>query len=146
MGRSKICKPREFTRVLPGLSTGAVSIIYLRQLRSNCNWRGPQIPDLIPGGNGKWCDIIKNDITDTCLGTMYLRMEQGVCRYFKFERKPVQEILYQLSDTSSHILIYLRQSACISAFLVFQHFSKKTLPECRCIHHSHSTNVCIQIL
>jgi hypothetical protein len=36
---------------------------------------------------------------DTCLGSLYARMEQGVHKNYKFERRPVQEMLYQLSDT-----------------------------------------------
>ena len=52
------------------------------------------------------CDkrhVVKNDLSQSCLGSLYLRQESGVRIYCKFERRPVQEIVYQLSD-SDHIV------------------------------------------
>ena len=52
------------------------------------------------------CDkqnVVKHELTDTCLGSLYVRNEDGVRRHCKFERKPVQETVFQLSDTE-HIV------------------------------------------
>jgi hypothetical protein len=43
--------------------------------------------------------VVKSDFTDACLGSLYVRMEQGVRRHCKLERRPVQGMVYQLSDT-----------------------------------------------
>ena len=52
------------------------------------------------------CDkqnVVKHELTDTCLGSLYVRNEDGVRKHCKFERKPVQETVFQLSDTE-HIV------------------------------------------
>lgn len=48
------------------------------------------------------CDkqhVVKHDLSSTCLGSLYLRMEAGVRQHCKFERRPVQETVFQLTDT-----------------------------------------------
>ena len=47
------------------------------------------------------CDklqVIQTDLSETCLGSLFLQMESGVRSHCKFETKPVQEIVYQLTD------------------------------------------------
>ena len=53
------------------------------------------------------CDkhhIVKNDLSQSCLGSLYLREERGVRTHCKFERKAVTEMAYQLTKTDH--LIY----------------------------------------
>ncbi len=48
------------------------------------------------------CDkqhVVQHDLVGTCLGSLYLRMEHGVRQHCKFEQRPVQEMVYQLTDT-----------------------------------------------
>ncbi len=62
------------------------------------------------------CDkniVVKSDFTDTCLGSLYVRMEQGVRKHCKFERRPVQEIVYQLSDTDHLVFSPTLQTSAI---------------------------------
>ena len=52
------------------------------------------------------CDkqnVVKHELTDTCLGSLYVRNENGVRQHCTFERKAVQETVFQLSDTE-HIV------------------------------------------
>ena len=47
------------------------------------------------------CDklqVMRTDLTETCLGSLFLRVESGVRAYCKFETRPVQEVVYQLTD------------------------------------------------
>ncbi len=49
-----------------------------------------------------FCDnqhLVQHDLTDTCLGSLYLRMENGVRLHCKFEGRPVQEMVNQLTNT-----------------------------------------------
>jgi hypothetical protein len=53
------------------------------------------------------CDkhhIVKNDLSQSCLGSLYLREERGVRTHCKLERKAVTEMAYQLTKTNH--LIY----------------------------------------
>jgi hypothetical protein len=52
------------------------------------------------------CDkqnLVKHEFTDTCLGSLYVRNEDGVRKHCKFEHNPVQQTVFQLSDTE-HIV------------------------------------------
>ena len=62
------------------------------------------------------CDkqhVVKHDLTDTCLGSLYLRTEEGVRKHCKFERKPIQEMVYQLTDTEHLVYSPTLQTAII---------------------------------
>ena len=62
------------------------------------------------------CDkqhVVQHDLTDTCLGSLYLRMEDGVRQHCKFERKPVQEMVYQLTATEHLIYSPIMQTSTI---------------------------------
>ena len=48
--------------------------------------------------------IVKNDLSQSWLGSLYLREERGVGTHCKFERKSVQEMPYQFTWTDH--LIY----------------------------------------
>jgi hypothetical protein len=37
---------------------------------------------------------VKSNFTNTCLGSVYVRMEKGVQKHCKFERRAVQEMVY----------------------------------------------------
>ena len=53
------------------------------------------------------CDkyhIVKNDLSKSFQGSLYLREERGVITHCKFERKSVREMAYQLPKTK--YLIY----------------------------------------
>jgi hypothetical protein len=53
------------------------------------------------------CDkkhLVQHDLTYTCLGNLLLKMNAGVRQQCKFEQRPVQEIVYQLTDTEN--LVY----------------------------------------
>ena len=41
----------------------------------------------------------KTNLSENCLGSLFLRMEIGVRKECKFEWRPVQEIVFQLTDT-----------------------------------------------
>ena len=63
------------------------------------------------------CDkhhVTKNDLSESCLGSLFLRIESGVRTYCKFERKPVQELVYQLSPTDHLIFSPIPQSPVIT--------------------------------
>ena len=48
------------------------------------------------------CDkqhVEKHDLTYTCLGSLYIRMEAEVRQHCKFEGRPIQEMMYLLTDT-----------------------------------------------
>ena len=56
------------------------------------------------------CDrhqVLGNDLADTCLGALQIRSEPGVQKHCRFERKIVQELVYQTSDLDH--LIYSPQ-------------------------------------
>ena len=78
------------------------------------------------------CDknnVVKSDFTDTCLGSLYIRMEQGVRRHCKFERRPVQEMVYQLSDTDHLVFSPSLQSSsikCTNGSVTRVHFEQST--------------------
>jgi hypothetical protein len=62
------------------------------------------------------CDkqhVVKHDLTDTCLGSLYLRMENGVRQHCKFEQRPVQEMVYQLTDTEHLVFSPQMQTSTI---------------------------------
>ena len=62
------------------------------------------------------CDrntVVQTDLTDSCLGSLYLRQEEGVRKHCKFERRPVQEIVYQLTDTEHLVYSPVLQTASI---------------------------------
>ena len=62
------------------------------------------------------CDknnVVKTDLTESCLGSLYLRQENGVRKHCKFERRPVQEIVYQLTDTEHLVYSPMLQTSSI---------------------------------
>ena len=62
------------------------------------------------------CDrntVVKTDLTESCLGSLYLRQEEGVRKHCKFVRRPVQEIVYQLTDTEHLIYSPILQTTTI---------------------------------
>jgi hypothetical protein len=62
------------------------------------------------------CDkqhVMQHDLSDTCLGLLYLRMEHGVKKHCKFERRPVQETVYQLTDTEHLVYSPYKQISTI---------------------------------
>ena len=62
------------------------------------------------------CDkqhVVKHDLTDNCLGSLYSRMESGVRKHCKFERRPVQEMVFQLTDTEHLVYSPTMQSSTI---------------------------------
>ena len=63
------------------------------------------------------CDkhhVTRNDLSESCLGSLFLRIESGVRTYCKFERKPVQELVYQLTATDHLIFSPIPQSPVIT--------------------------------
>jgi hypothetical protein len=38
---------------------------------------------------------VQQDLTDTCLGSLFLKIEARVRQHYTFEQKPAQEIVYQ---------------------------------------------------
>jgi hypothetical protein len=97
-------------------------------------------PNLISGRNGKLCDkkpcflcdkhdAVKSDFSDTCLGSLYVRMEKGAWNHCKFERRPVQEIVYQLSDSDHLVFSPTLQTStikCTNGFATRVHFEQST--------------------
>ena len=62
------------------------------------------------------CDrntVVQTDLINSCLGSLYLRQEDGVRKHCKFERRPVQEIVYQLTDTEHLVYSPVLQTASI---------------------------------
>jgi hypothetical protein len=48
------------------------------------------------------CDkqhVVKHDLTYTCLASLHLRMEAKVRQHCKIEGRPIQEMMYLLTDT-----------------------------------------------
>jgi hypothetical protein len=59
-------------------------------------------------------NVAKSNFTDTCLGSLYVRMEQGIHKHCKFERMSVQVIVYQLSDTNHLVFSQTLQTSTIN--------------------------------
>jgi hypothetical protein len=62
------------------------------------------------------CDklqVARTDLTQTCLGSLFLRQEGGVRAHCKFETKPIQEMVFRLSDTDHVVFSPMDQSSII---------------------------------
>ena len=62
------------------------------------------------------CDrktVVQTDLTESCLSSLYFRQEEGVGKDSKFERRPVQEIVYQLTDTEHLVYSPVLQTSSI---------------------------------
>ena len=62
------------------------------------------------------CDrktVVQKDLKESCLGSLYLRQQDGIRKHCKFEKKPVQEIFYQLTDTEHLIYSPVLQTTAI---------------------------------
>ena len=62
------------------------------------------------------CDklqVARTDLTQTCLGSLFLRQEGGVRAHCKFETKPIQELVFRLSDTDHVVFSPMDQSSII---------------------------------
>jgi hypothetical protein len=66
--------------------------------------------------------VLGNDLTDTCLGALYIRYEPEVLKHCRFERKIAQELVYQISD-----LDYLIYSPKPQVHTIYCRNSKKKL-------------------
>jgi len=61
--------------------------------------------------------VVGTDLTNTCIGSLYLRSLEGVRVHCKFERRPLQEQVFQLSPTEHLIYspkIFTTQIICIN--------------------------------
>jgi hypothetical protein len=47
--------------------------------------------------------VLKRNLIDTCLGSLYLRAEEGVKQHCKFEIRKLDEIVYQL-NANEHLV------------------------------------------
>lgn len=62
------------------------------------------------------CDklqVARTDLTQTCLGSLFLRQENGVRAHCKFETKPIQELVFRISDTDHVIFSPMDQASII---------------------------------
>jgi len=44
--------------------------------------------------------ILRTKLAESCLGALYLRLDEGIHKHCKFERRPLEEEVYQLSSTN----------------------------------------------
>jgi hypothetical protein len=73
---------------------------------------------------------VQHDLTDTCLGSLYLRREAGARQHCKFEQKHLQEIVYQLTD-AEHLMYspQMQTSTIYAKMLHLDLVTKVYLPE-----------------
>ena len=93
------------------------------------------------------CDkhqVLETNLHETCLGSMYARDINGVRRHCRFERRPLKEIVYQLSSTE-HLVFspqpLTTQIACKDGSKLPLHLGQITRIEvptdCEVALHSH---------